>query len=686
MAEKIFSYAPVNPIRAAKVITFDPKYESVPFEYQEPDECYFQPWKREDKTTLQVLSDFVPALDWYDASTNIFVRNTPFTAIPSSIVGKTYTCYEAVVVFSDFSSGRYYFKMSYTETPDNSAFGGSLIEPGGADFVDINLEVKYEGVPVVPALTSTSSFLPITKPAGGTYSFQAYCESAPTAGSPKANMIVKKDNVIIFSGNMPCTPGESLLFTGIAQPGSVYVGYGVGCNGCPDVPEIDTPDNAPVDPGTEEVWISDLQDIQDAQPNTILFEYTNSQNDFNVIFETGTIFNLRVEGSISLPKPEFNNIIYNDINENSTKLYGNPWTSFKLFIAYNYGVAPWMIDKINRIMACDQINIENRYYEMEDGAKWEESRADLYTLFGVNIDIKEVENRFLDKLQLGPTPDDNAIIIVSKSLVFNNQAVNLAVPNVFKDKTLLDCITFYLLNNPFVPFTLKISTTADDAGLFYEEPFTEEDVSALGTVTATIREAFKEPTTVYLSGWTGGLLANVCFLYHQYDAPPVTGSVNPYKTLGLGAIVEYDPPTGQIISVDFNLGTGLGNVDTDWFGWAVCDGRNGTPDKGGWLTRGYKATYSDPITGLPVADYNIPGDTGGTDSHIQVIAEMPSHSHTFDKNIVLGRSDNARDVDVYTSGWDGSTNLLHINETGGNQAMDWRNKFKVGLFVKKIND
>lgn len=683
MAEKIFSYAPANPIRAAKVITFDPKYESVPFEYQDPDECYYQPWKHEDRTTLQVLSDFVPTLDWYDALTDVFVLNTPFTVIPNSIVGKTYLCYEAVVVFSDFSSGRFYFKMRYTETPDNAAFGGSLVEIPG---LDINLQVKCDGELLVPALNTTSNFLPISSAAGGSYSFQAYCENAPSVASPKANMVIKKDNVVIFSGNMPCTPGEFLLYTGVKQPGSVYIGSVVGCDGCADVPEVNIADNAPGSTGAEETWISDVQNVQDDQPNTILFEYTNSQNDFNVIFETGTIFSLRVEGSISLPKPEFNNVIYNDINENTTKLYGNPWTGFKLFIAYNSGVAPWIIDRVNRILACDQIKIENRYYEMEDGAKWEESRADQYTLYGVNIDIKEVQNRFLDKLQLGPTPDNNAIIIVSKSLVYNNQAVNLAVSNVFKDKTLLDCITFYLLNNPFVPFTLKLSTSADDSGLFYEQDFTEEDVSALGTVTATVREAFNQPTTLYMSGWTGGLLANVCVLYHQYDAPPVVGSVNPYKSLGLGAIVEYDPPTGQIVSVDFNLGTGLGNPDTDWFGWAVCDGRNGTPDKGGWLTRGYKPTYPDPVTGLPVTDYNVIGDDGGTDSHIQIIAEMPSHSHSFDKNIVLGRSDNARDVDVYTSGWEGSTNLLNIQNTGGNQAMDWRNKFKVGLFVKKIND
>jgi hypothetical protein len=555
MSEKIFSYAPVNPIRAAKVITFDPRFESAPFDYQEPDECYYQPWKTVDQTTLQVLSDFEPTLNWYDSLTDIFVRNTPFTAVPSSIVDQTYLCYEAVIVFDDFEPGRYYFKITYTD-----------------------------------------------------------------------------------------------------------------------------------DTFTDQTWVSDTQNIQLDQDNTILFEYTNSTNDFNVIFETGSIFNLRVEGSISLFKPEFNNVIYNDINENSTKLYGDPYRGFKLFIAYTHGVADWMIDKVNRIMACDQIKIEGVYYDMADGAKWEQTRADLYSLSGANIDIQEVENRFLDKLQLGPTPGDNTIIIVSKSLVFNNQAVNLAIPGVFKNKTLLDCITFYLLNPVFVPFTLKVSTTNDDTGLFYIEEFKEEDVSALGTITATIREAFDEPVTLYLLGWADGFLANVCILYHQYDAPAISGSVNPYKSLGLGAIVEYDPPAGDLISVDFNLGTGLGNVDTDWFGWAICDGRNGTPDKGGFTTRGYKATYPDPITGLPVDDYNIPGNNGGSDSHVITYAEMPIHNHGFDKRIVLGRSDNARDADVYTSGWEGSSNNLNTLDAGGDEAMDWRNKYLVGLYVKKINN
>jgi microcystin-dependent protein len=53
-------------------------------------------------------------------------------------------------------------------------------------------------------------------------------------------------------------------------------------------------------------------------------------------------------------------------------------------------------------------------------------------------------------------------------------------------------------------------------------------------------------------------------------------------------------------------------------GWALCDGTSGTPDLSGRFIVGYDA--SD-------IDYDTIGETGGEETHILSIAEMPAHDH-----------------------------------------------------------
>ena len=55
-------------------------------------------------------------------------------------------------------------------------------------------------------------------------------------------------------------------------------------------------------------------------------------------------------------------------------------------------------------------------------------------------------------------------------------------------------------------------------------------------------------------------------------------------------------------------------------GWALCDGTNGTPD----LT-GRFIVHADADAG---GTYN-PGDIGGENAHTLTVAEMPSHSHSY---------------------------------------------------------
>lgn len=149
--------------------------------------------------------------------------------------------------------------------------------------------------------------------------------------------------------------------------------------------------------GTNVILLSEVLDLKNEHPKTLLFTYRNSVNNFDVIFDTGIEFNLRVEGTIQNFEPASNDEIYIDQKRNATKLYSLPYRLFTLFIGNAPGLPAWMNDKVNRIMSCDIIKIDDAYFEKNEGAEWEFSRQDDYPFFGMNIQITPVENKFTNQ-------------------------------------------------------------------------------------------------------------------------------------------------------------------------------------------------------------------------------------------------------------------------------------------------
>jgi microcystin-dependent protein len=121
----------------------------------------------------------------------------------------------------------------------------------------------------------------------------------------------------------------------------------------------------------------------------------------------------------------------------------------------------------------------------------------------------------------------------------------------------------------------------------------------------------------------------------------VTGTVTASEFIGEGVV----PPgtitmfSGATYSSANFANTGLGNVGTPYFGWALCNGQNGTPDLRGRFVVGQRNSFgTGSPSGVPGqqydntseynnADYDL-HDTGGEREPTLTVAQMPSHDHT----------------------------------------------------------
>lgn len=158
--------------------------------------------------------------------------------------------------------------------------------------------------------------------------------------------------------------------------------------------------------------ISHAFDYQQEWPETILINYTNSENDFDTIFDTGLEFMIRVEGVIHNFAPKTDSEVYFSQRKNPVQLFANPYRQFTLQVGRAKGVAEWIADILNIAFACDQKSINGVKFERNEGADWEVIRVDNYSLIGLAIDIVPKENKTSGVVKgfyiLGDT-DQNAI-------------------------------------------------------------------------------------------------------------------------------------------------------------------------------------------------------------------------------------------------------------------------------------
>lgn len=163
--------------------------------------------------------------------------------------------------------------------------------------------------------------------------------------------------------------------------------------------------------------ISEPISLQTSWPNTLLFTYKNSVNDFGVAFTTGIEFNFRCEAGIMDFNPESDDTNYIDQIHDVEQLTGTPFRTFKLYIGDAKGVAPWALDLLNRIFVCDYVEIEGMQYAKNTGAKWEVNRVKPWPLYGGSLEIVPSNN--VSGLQFFADSDISGGIVIAYDIDSN---------------------------------------------------------------------------------------------------------------------------------------------------------------------------------------------------------------------------------------------------------------------------
>lgn len=157
------------------------------------------------------------------------------------------------------------------------------------------------------------------------------------------------------------------------------------------------------------------------------------------------------------------------------------------------------------------------------------------------------------------------------------------------------------------------------------------------------------------------------------------------ESIPRATVKKFPTIAGQIVAPG-TIAIWKGAASAIPYGWLLCDGANGTPDLRSRFVYGAGGdsnTKSEYVSGWNNVNGHLAvGTAGGEETHRLLIAEMPNHSHTYQRHIVYSEQvprDNA-DINYMASP---SLSSYETSSVGGNQPHNIMPRFFALCYIMK---
>jgi hypothetical protein len=154
------------------------------------------------------------------------------------------------------------------------------------------------------------------------------------------------------------------------------------------------------------LWVSEPINLQDAHDDTILINYTNDSNKDDVIFKydmsdgsgfiglyVKPVFGLRIEGDVINPKVGRSDAELKEQDFEQRLLQSYSWDAFDLYIGGDNGVPFYLLSKVNKIIGCDNLQIDKMRYVKDEGADWQIDEQATYPLYCASMQVQLYDKR-----------------------------------------------------------------------------------------------------------------------------------------------------------------------------------------------------------------------------------------------------------------------------------------------------
>jgi hypothetical protein len=159
-----------------------------------------------------------------------------------------------------------------------------------------------------------------------------------------------------------------------------------------------------IDDGVVKQYISEPTDIRQTHEKTILINYTNSINDYDVVYSLNPSFSVRLDATLSEPSNEFNPTTFRNQKGDLRQVRARNWRKYILTIGAEGGTNGIIVDKITNILKSDAITIDGKKMLLSEGAEIEVTPfSENYPLSTIKLELEEYVNS--DSVAIGDVSD-----------------------------------------------------------------------------------------------------------------------------------------------------------------------------------------------------------------------------------------------------------------------------------------